>query len=425
MNADTNNAISSSQPNNVRYLVETSAVYIAVFLMRFSFAFTVVAIQWIVPVQIDRGIISSAYPAMEMATAFFFGILADRIGRKWIIVVALLASSVITLSFTFTTNFFYLTIIHGLQGICAVAIITSTLALLADFARIKTRGREMGVYDFSTIGGYGIGFGFALVLIGGNPSKALEPFYAGAVVAVIGAIISAVILKEGKARKSEKFSLRANIQKITSSKSVVSLIPVWFVLMMLIGVALTFTRELSSVLLPGAAQFLLSGQRTFHPGFGMRIGILEIILIFLGSVLLGFTQSSFGSLSDRFGRSRIILIGEFSMLGLLLTLLFVLSFNINRFALLPMALIFGVGVLAFTPAALAELADMAPSTGRGSTMGLYSLTVGAGTVFGPIAGGVLISDFGIVMGLSILFGIGALILILALVLRITVFSQST
>lgn len=406
------------EPLNLRYLIETSAVYISVFLMRFSFAFTVVAIQWLVPIQVDRGIISSAYPAMEMATALLFGMLADKMSRKWIIVSALLASSVITFSFTFTKNVAYLTIIHGLQGICAAAIVTATLALLADYAKVKTRGREMGVYDFSTIGGYGIGFGFALAIIGGNPARAIEPFYAGAAIAVIGAIISAVILKDEKATsKSERISIRENFRAIASNKSVFSLIPVWFVLMTLIGIALTYTRELSAALLPRALQFIGSTPGSTHGVLPERIGVLEISLLIVGSVLLGFTQSSFGSLSDRFGRAKMIAIGEVAMLGLTLTLVAGLLFSIDRIFVILLTLPFATGILAFTPAALAELADVSPLGGRGSTMGFYSLTVGAGTIFGPLAGGFLISAFDPMRGLAILFGICALILVVAFISR--------
>lgn len=409
------------EPFNLRYLIETSAVYISVFLMRFSFAFTVVAIQWLVPIQVDRGIISSAYPAMEMATALFFGMLADKMSRKWIIVSALLASSVITFSFTLTKNVVYLTIIHGIQGICAAAIITATLALLADYAKVKTRGREMGVYDFSTIGGYGIGFAFALLIVGGNPARAIEPFYAGAAVAVMGAIISAVILKDEKAAsKSERVSIRENLRAIASNKSVFSLMPVWFVLMTMIGVSLTYTRELSAALLPRALQFIGSTSGSTHGVLPERIGILELALLIVGSILLGFTQSSFGSLSDRFGRAKIITIGEVAMLGLTLTLVAGLLFPIERLFVILVALPFAAGILAFTPAALAELADVSPLTGRGSTMGFYSLTVGAGTIFGPLAGGFLISALGPLRGLAILFAVCSLILVVAFISR-TVF----
>ena len=145
--------IPKEKPHRVRYLLQTSPVYVSVFLMRFSFAFTVVALQYLVSSTLELGVISSAYPIMEMLTAMVFGLMSDRFGRKWIIVGALLASSAITFSFTLTVYFPALILIHALQGICAAAIVTGTLASLTDVAKASRRGREMGFYDFCIVFG--------------------------------------------------------------------------------------------------------------------------------------------------------------------------------------------------------------------------------------------------------------------------------
>ncbi|MDA4130477.1 MAG: MFS transporter, partial [Thaumarchaeota archaeon] len=220
------------------YALRASPVYIAVFLMRFSFAFTVVALQYIVPVPYQRGIIASAYPLLEMITGLFFGILADKIGRKWIIVGALLLSSLVSFSFTLTKSFPLLVLIHGLQGICAAAIITSTLASLADIAKPQTRGREMGLYDFCTIGGYGMGFVVSLLLIEGSASRAYLPFYVGAAVAIVGGTISGIFLKDVRIGSSSGFSITANVKKILVNKKALTLAATWFVFTILIGAGL-------------------------------------------------------------------------------------------------------------------------------------------------------------------------------------------
>jgi len=110
--------------------------------------------------------------------------------------------------------------------------------------------------------------------------------------------------------------------------------------------------------------------------------------------------------------------GEISIAGLLSILVELLEFNLNHIVALVLFVGFGAGLLAFTPAALAELADAAPITARGSAMGLYTLTIGAGTAFGPLAGGALISRFGAHLGLAIFFSLGILILLTALVPRV-------
>ena len=148
------------------------------------------------------------------------------------------------------------------------------------------------------------------------------------------------------------------------------------------------------------------------------LGAFLVVLAIAGIFLLAVSQTTFGSLADRFGREKIVLIGQGSILGLMVVLACLFGFSISRFVAIPFLLIFGLGVLAFTPAGLAELADLAPETARGSTMGLYSMTVGAGTVFAPLAGGALITAYGDATGFSLLFLIGTAIMICVLISKL-------
>jgi MFS family permease len=391
-------------------------LFIAVFLMRFAFSFTVVSLQFIVSRPEYLGFVSSAYPIMEMVSGLFVGILADRFGRKWIVSIGLIVSSLVSLAFTFSPNPVYLTLIHGIQGICAAAIVVSTLALLTDLARNTSRGREMGAYDSSTIAGYALGFFSALVLINNNAANAHIPFYYGAVAALIGGVFSTFALKDSR-QPIKLSSIKENIKMISKSRSTQTLLPTWFVLMTLVGVFLTFTTRIFDLVLPVRTSPLL-GRSIVN----LRLDIVVVILVIVGVVLLGLSQTSLGALSDRFGRSRIALIGQISVMGLLGILIVLLGFRVNVVYLLPFFAIFGAGLLAFTPSALGELADASPETGRGSTMGIYSVAVGAGTVFGPLAGGILIAAYGTANGLSILFGIGLLIVIIFMIPRVLQFS---
>ncbi len=400
------------------YILRTSPVYVAVFLMRFSFAFTVVAIQYIVPVPYERGVISAAYPLLEMLTGAFFGLLADRVGRKWLVSGALFFSSAITLSFTFTRSFALLALIHGLQGICAAAIITSTLASLTDLAKKETRGREMGLYDFCTIGGYGMGFIFSLLIIDGSTANALIPFYVGAIFALIAAIYCAIFLKDQKISIPIVTSFKTTFTQIVSSRKSITLFTTWFVLTVLIGVGLTYTRELFSSILSLRA-LGLAGKTGVLIGAGSKLGPVVAALLIGGVILLGFSQPALGGLSDTYGRDRLVFLGEISIFGILVTLVLDFQIHTDRFLAIPFLLIFGAGLLAFTPAGLAELADIAPQSGRGSTMGLYSVVVGAGTVFAPLAGGIFLSKYGVEAGFSIIFVIGMVIMAGVLLSRLS------
>ncbi|HKW05771.1 MAG TPA: MFS transporter, partial [Nitrososphaerales archaeon] len=178
---------------------------------------------------------------------------------------------------------------------------------------------------------------------------------------------------------------------------------------------LTYTREITSILVPGPFPIFGYGltERT-----NLRVGIETAIVFLLSIGLVALSQTSFGSLSDRIGRTKVVLIGQVSLLGILLTLSAALVYPFNRIILLLLLALFGIGLLAFAPAALAELADVAPETGRGSTMGLYSLTIGAGTIFGPLAGGALLEKYGISTGLSVFFAFLAFLMVVIVILRL-------
>jgi MFS family permease len=392
-------------------------LFIAVFLMRFAFSFTVVSLQYIVGGASNLGIISSTYPIMEMISGFFIGIFADKFGRKWLISVGLLISAGVSLAFTFYTDPVYLAIIHGIQGVCASAIIVSSLALLTDLAKNTARGRDMGAYDFFTIAGYGLGFFAALIIIGGQSANARIPFYLGSVAALVGGIFSIIVMRDTNVR-TKIVSIKENFKLITENRSTQTLLPTWFVLMTIVGVFLTFTTRITDVLLPPRESLAT------HAVSNLRLDAALLVLAVVGLILLGFSQTSLGALSDRFGRARIALIGQVSLMGILAVLIGLLAFHLKLIYALPFVALFGAGLLAFTPSALAELADAAPVTGRGSTMGIYSISVGAGTIFGPLAGGILISEYGVRYGLSILFGIGILIVLVFLIPRVFQFSRN-
>ncbi len=97
-----------------------------------------------------------------------------------------------------------------------------------------------------------------------------------------------------------------------------------------------------------------------------------------------------GRLSDMIGRKRMYLIG-FSI--------FVLSAFAGATAqswtvLLASKLVQGIGSAAIQANGMAMIAETFPSNERGKSLGLYMAVIGAGAITGPVAGGVLVSNFG-------------------------------
>jgi MFS family permease len=109
-----------------------------------------------------------------------------------------------------------------------------------------------------------------------------------------------------------------------------------------------------------------------------------------------------------------MMLGMLSLIGFFVTIIMMLRSRLSWLFFAPFMAIFGMGSLAFPPAALALLGDFAPERGRGTTMGVYSVVISLGTIIGPLLGGYLLDRY----GLSSLFYAGLVILIAALAIAI-------
>lgn len=90
----------------------------------------------------------------------FAGVLADRINRKWLIVVSLGVWSAVTLLMGYATTFDQLCWLRGLMGVSEAIYIPTALSLIADYflgsARSLAIGVHMtGLYVGQAVGGFG------------------------------------------------------------------------------------------------------------------------------------------------------------------------------------------------------------------------------------------------------------------------------
>lgn len=90
----------------------------------------------------------------------FSGIIADRISRKWIIVVSLLVWSSVTLLMGFAQTFSQLYWLRAVMGVSEALYIPAALSLIADFHPDKTRSLAVGIhmtglYIGQALGGFG------------------------------------------------------------------------------------------------------------------------------------------------------------------------------------------------------------------------------------------------------------------------------
>lgn len=365
-----------------------SPLYTSVFLMRFSFGL----VLFTLPIYLPRhefsnfavGIVAAAYPITETIAGPIVGVLADRLGRRRWVWLGLCVSTIALFAFTLDRSILYLVIVHAIQGVAAAMIVVSSLTMVTDVSTVATRGREMGIYDFANLGGYMLGIFTAGVL---GFHSLLTPFYLGSILAGIAAVYAFFKLKEKSGRKvGSALSPIQTLILLFSNRRAAAMFPIWLSVTTFIGIALTFgPRQGPS---PMVTSWILGGA----------------------VLILAFTQPYFGQLSDKYGRDRLMMIGMLSLIGLFVTVITVFRRRFEIIYMVPFFAVFGIGSLAFAPAALASLGDFAPERGRGTTMGVYSIVISLGTIIGPLLGGYLIDTY----GLPSLFYAGLIILIVAL-----------
>ncbi len=380
-------------------------LYLSNFFLRLAFGFILLTLPFYLSpeprfnnnVLLEVAIIAVPYPFAEMLTANWFGSLSDRIGRKKVIVAGSAWAMGMVLLYPLTQDTVALAVIHGLHGIGAAATVAPSIAMIADYADAKDRGRQMGFYDYSTFAGYIVGAVFAGVLIeaftgAGVGACATAPlaqacrvdavrltFLPVAGLLGLSALVLLLFVKQERvtAVRAKLFDF-ADLRAVLRIPEIRVLLPVWLVISTILGIALTY--------LPRAL-------------FEANITALNIALMFGGvGLALLLLQPVWGKLSDVVGRVPVMFYGVLSIFGVLaLAALFwpqILARDPT--ILVPLGLCaFGAG--AFVPSALALMADTAPETKYGATMGLYSFALGFGFFVAELSGLAIIAAYAVTM----------------------------
>lgn len=359
-------------------------LYISTFLLRTAFGALLLLISDYVSgpdALLKVAIIAVPYPLAEMATANYFGIMSDRLGRKKIIVLGTALAAIIVSLYTLSNNVWYLATLHGIHGIGAAATVAPAIAMIADYAAETDRGRQMGWFDYSTFLGYIIG-----AVLGGYLIDYTGPAIGFAIIAGVLAS-SAVMLYALVKEKRTKVELKhpagfAELRQVFKVREIRLMFPIWLIIATLLGIAITYLPII-----------MLNNDIS-----GSDIGFL----FGAAGVALGLLQPFWGKVSDVVGRIPVMAYGVFSIFGIVVMLIFfpnsafIVTGTGIRFKLLGMIPlgILGLGAGAFVPSALALMADSSDSQRYGTTMGLYSFALGFGAFIAESLGLIIVAATG-------------------------------
>jgi MFS family permease len=301
------------------------------------------------------------------------GRLADRMSRKKLHLIGMTLITVLTAAIGFTRNLLNVSVLHALMGVSAAMAAVTSLTLLGDATKQTNRGKKMGGFDLANLGGYGLGFGVGSLLVTAFASRLSDAFWVTSGIFLFTSILATKFLVEPV--RSDELN-QPGIRRRRIGSKIRPVLPVWLGQTIILGMYFLLPKAFRD------ANITVSGQ----------------LLVFLGAIggLFALGAIVFGHISDKVGRTKIMVLGAVGEFGFLV--LFGLSFpyflthNFLEYAAVLASLFFLASAIA--PAILSYVSDISGKARRGSANGLYSVVLSIGMAIGNILGG-FVSEFGV------------------------------
>ncbi|MDA1477331.1 MFS transporter [Bacillus changyiensis] len=323
------------------------------------------------------GLLFASYAIALLISTPIFGALADRIGRKKLLVFGLVSLAMTTMVYALAVNFWVLVLARFLQGVAASIPWTAGLSLLAENFPREERGKAMGTAMSSQAGGVLLGplIGGWLYEWGGYQA----PFFVAVGIALIAAILSIVFLRSVNDSRAENFSSPFHVLR---RKQV----------LMIVGVAVIGSAVFASI--EPTLPIHLYEHLNLSPGV---IGTMFIVV----TLAYGLSAPLIGAFSTKFGYVKTMMVGVILVavtlpLNALPTQLWL---QIVTLAMLGISL----GVV-LTPALpkLAEISDQVGVVSQGVTFAVYNTGYSFGMMMGPLLASGIAGSFGLKMAYLIL-----------------------
>lgn len=308
----------------------------------------------------DASLLVSAFTLPGVVLTPFVGLVADRVGRKRVLVPSLFLFGVSGLAVVFVDGFATVLGLRVVQGTAGSAIMSLTVTLLGDLFSGERRSQliglnaailAVGAAGYPLLGGVLALFSWAAPFV---------CFALGIAVAVAG---SAILPEPESNVDSSGLSYVTNAVQAVPTRTALGLYAAIFgIFFVLYGAQLT------------VVPFLLDDAYGFSAG---TIGLL----LGLPAVAMGTTSSQSSRLLRRFSASRLITLG-FVVYGVGMSLA---ALTHSVVALVGALLLFGVGQGFAEPIADTALNAVAPDAFRGGIMSVRTSVLQFGTTLGPPA----------------------------------------
>ena len=325
------------------------------------------------------GVVVATFAAVETVFKTTWGSLADRIGRRPVIVWGLVLASTAPVLMTLLRSAWLFVPLRLIDGMGSAALWPAAAALMADRTGGRERGAAMGTLNMFFLSGLALGPSLGLFVSGFFGGYAWG-FYLASALLLASAVLASVVFRDGERhhhptgphqRPGEWAS--GFLQGVRRSPMLLSMLLVAFVQM--VGVGL-----LAPILVIYAHEVVqLSDQ---------LIGTLFLVMV----LAVALASVPGGKMADRVGRPRMVIWG----MVLASAGMWLLPFagRGNLLVLGVAALLLGGSYAISSPAWLALMSEAAPRGSTGMVMGASETAQGAGLVIGPLLGGGLYDRIG-------------------------------
>lgn len=346
------------------------------------------------------GLMTMAFAFAQLVASPFMGALADRFGRRPLVLVALAAFTATNVGYLVASSTEAFIVVRALGGAFTAGLFPAAMGIVADIVPEDRRAQRIGV----VMGGYGAGFVFGPV-IGGvlyDGWGFAAPFIASAAMACIALVAASILVPETRPHQAQwRETLRRRRAAATTpvqGGSFWSSLPrPLYVLGTLLF--LDFIGNFAFAFVEPQMVFYVYEELGWSTTqFGLVAGIYGLAMV-LGQMLLGRS-------SDKFGRKPIIVVGT------LLNALFYAGLAVvtSFWLILPVAIVAGLGSALTAPALSAFYLDLTPAQHRSRVMGIKESSLALGGVTGPllvvVASG-LMTPQGIFIVAGLLVAVGA------------------
>jgi MFS family permease len=322
------------------------------------------------------GLIAAISPLAGILFSFPVGYLADKIGKKKLLIASASVFFIAPLLYLLINNAWFLIPIRFFHGISTAILGPISSAIICD-EYPESKGEKLGLYSSATLVGRTIA-----PIVGGIIISSFifmhsiwnyKLVYAAAFIVSIPVLIFSFFVRSDAEESSVKKLSIANFFKALKD-------------------FLTEKKLLGTSLVEMSIYFTFGAFETYLPIYlaSKNIPPYLIGLIFSIQVLsLALTKPVFGKISDNVDRRIQIIIG-IMILGLSFV---IMPFFSNPFIIIGISIIFGLGMSLSTVATSTYVADVAKKENLGTSLGALSSIMDIGHSSGPFVTGVVITSF--------------------------------